>query len=104
MKGIILTDIYELDIKVERDASKLIVSGLQVGNIGYQRVKMIVEAQKGEIKEYPSLGFGVQNYLKSPTTVKQRFIAELKTELKTDNISADVLVSDNDLSNFSVII
>ena len=102
MKGILLTDSYELDVKVERDASGLIVSGLQVGNIDYQRVKMIVEAQKGEFKEFPTMGFGVQNYLKSPTTVKQRFITELQKELKTDGIDVDVVINNNDLSNFSI--
>ena len=102
MKGIILTDGYELDITVVRDASGLIVSGLQVGNIDYQRVKMIVEAQKGEFKEFPTMGFGVQNYLKSPTTVKQRFITELQKELKTDGIDVDVVINNNDLSNFSI--
>ena len=97
MKGILLTDNYELDIQVVRDANGLIVSGLQVGNIDYQRVKMIVEAQKGEFKEFPTLGFGVQNYLKSPTTVKQRFITELQKELKTDGIHAEVVVTKKNL-------
>lgn len=102
MKGILLTDSYELDIKVVRDASGLIVSGLQVGNIDHQRVKMIVEAQKGEFKEFPTLGFGVQSYLKSPTTVQQRFVTELQKELKTDDINAEVIITGNDLTNFSI--
>ncbi len=102
MKGILLTDSYELDIKVERNASGLIVSGLQVGNIDYQRVKMIVGAHKGEFKEFPTLGFGVENYLKSPVTVKQRFITELQKELKTDGIDAEVVIPGNDFNNFSI--
>lgn len=102
MNGILLTDNYELDVLVVRDSSGLITSGLKVGDITYQRTKMIVEAQKGEFKEFPTLGFGVQSYLKMPLTVKQRFITELQKELKTDNIDAEVTVTGNDLSNFSI--
>lgn len=102
MKGILVTDNNDLDIQVVRNTSGLIVSGLQIGNNDYQRVKLIVEAQKGEFKEFPTLGFGIQNYLKSPTTVKQRFITELQKELKTDGLSSTVEVQGSDFTNFSV--
>lgn len=75
---------------------------MQIDNNEYQRVKLIVEAQKGEFKEFPTLGFGIQNYLKSPMTVKQRFITELQKELKTDGLSSTVIVNGSDFSNFSV--
>jgi hypothetical protein len=102
MKGILLTDGYELDIEVLRDDIGKIVQGLKIGNIDAQRVRMIVEAQKGEFKEYPTLGFGVQTYLKSPSTIRQRFIAELNKELKTDNIKADVTLHGDGFESFSV--
>ena len=101
MNGIILDENFELVIKPVRDANGIITSCLVVGNIDYQRVRMILLAQKGEFKEYPTLGFGIDNYLKLPITVKQRFITEMTKELKSDGMNAKVTVGDT-LSEFSV--
>jgi hypothetical protein len=79
----------------------LIAQGLVVGNIDYQRCRLIIEAQKGEVKEFPTLGFGIDNYLKS-VNKRQQFITELTKELKSDGmISARVVVGD-DLTQFEV--
>lgn len=99
MKGILLNDSYELVINPVFDGG-LIVQGLTVGEINYQRVRTIIEAQKGEIKEYPTLGFGIDNYLKS-TKRRQQFINELTKELKTDGLSPKITVGE-DLSQFEI--
>ena len=102
MKGIILNENFELEVMPVRDTNGLITSGIQVGNIDYQRVKIIVIAQKGEFKEFPTLGFGIDNYLKANVQdIKQRFIAEMTKELKSDGMNAKVTVG-NKLSDFSV--
>lgn len=64
MKGIQLTD-YDLDIKVQRDRSGRIISGVQVGDILHQNQALILSIRKGELKENPSVGVGVADYLLS---------------------------------------
>lgn len=102
MNGILLDENFELAIAPVRDTNGLITAGLQVGKIDYQRVKMIILAQKGEFKEFPTLGFGIDNYLKANVQeVKQRFVNEMTKELKSDGIDAKVTVGSK-LSDFSV--
>jgi hypothetical protein len=102
MNGILLSENFELVINPVRDDNGLITQGIQIGNIDYQRVKMITMAQKGEFKEFPTLGFGIDNYLKAnEKDVRQRFIVELTKELKSDGMNAKVTVGSK-LSDFSV--
>ncbi len=95
MTGILLDDNYELRIEPVI-SNGLIVSGLVIGSTAYQRCRLIAEAQKGEIKEHPTLGFGIEKYLRSQLTMKQQFIVELQKELKSDGINtATVIVADD---------
>lgn len=103
MNGILLDDNYNLKIEPVRLANGLIASGLVVGNIDYQRCRIIIEAQKGEIKEFPTLGFGIDNYLKSVTIQKrQQFTTELTKELKSDGMTTARIVVGDDLSQFEI--
>lgn len=54
--GIQLTSDLELATNVVRDSTGLIVSGLVVGDTLYQNQYLILQAQKGEFKENPTLG------------------------------------------------
>lgn len=49
-----------------------------------QHVKHIVESQKGEYKESPFMGFGVENYLKTNTN-PLAFKRDLKIQLEYDH-------------------
>lgn len=103
MNGILTDSNYNLKIVPVRLANGLIASGLVVGNIDYQRCRMIIEAQKGEFKEFPTLGLGIDNYLKSVTSQKrQQFITELTKELKSDGITTAKITVGNDLSQFEI--
>lgn len=62
MKGIQLTD-YDLDVKVRKDSSGKIVSGLALGDILHQNQAVILTVRKGELKEFPSVGVGVADML-----------------------------------------
>jgi hypothetical protein len=88
------------------DNDNLIISNgdFVIGNADYQQRKLIILSQKGEWKEYPSLGFGIDNYLKKSVTAdeKQKFITELKSELSSDNIKDTVKIEGNDLSKFEL--
>ncbi len=87
MNGILIEDTNDLAIVPVRDGSGLIVSGLVLGNIDYQRCRLIIEAHKGEFKELPTLGFGIDSYLKAGMDKKQLFINELTKELKSDGFT-----------------
>lgn len=103
MNGILLDENGDLLVKAKRDSSGLITQGLVVGNMDYQRVKLIVEARKGEFKERPTLGFAIDRFLKTTGSKKgQQFIAELQRELKSDGISSAKIKVGNNLMKFSV--
>ena len=59
--GIQLTSNLELSIQPVRDITGLIVSGLTVGDTLYQNQYIILNAQKGEFKENPTLGVGIND-------------------------------------------
>ncbi len=100
MKGILL-DNNDLAIQPVRDANGLITSGLVLGDTAYQECSLIIESHKGEFKEYPSLGFGIDSYLKQTTKDMTRFVTDLKKELKSDNKDAKVTVN-ADFSTFQI--
>lgn len=96
MKDLLLTKDYDLQIRN---------GDFVVGNSDYQRCKLIILFQKGELKEFPSIGLGIDNYLKKPVNAheKQEFITELKSELSSDNIKKKVKIEGNDLSQFELV-
>ena len=59
--GIQLTNDMELLITPVRDRTGLIMSGLTIGDTLYQNQYMILQAQKGEFKENPTLGVGIND-------------------------------------------
>lgn len=59
--GIQLTSNCELAINVVRDSDGKIVSGLVIGDTLYQNQYLILNAQKGEFKENPTLGVGLND-------------------------------------------
>jgi hypothetical protein len=103
MIGIQLNDSFEVTIAPVRLANGLIASGVCIDNIDYQRCKLICVAQKGEFKQWPTLGFGIDNYLRSVASVnRQQFIAELLKELKSDGMTSAKVVSEDDLLTFDI--
>lgn len=104
MKGILVDENNKLQISVQRDEKGLITQGLVIGDIDYQRCRFIIIAQKGEFKQVPTLGLGIDTYLKKTITAheKQRFITELKSELSSDGIKAQIRIEGNDISKFRI--
>ena len=81
MKGIQLTD-YDLDIKVQRDRSGRIISGMQVGDILHQNQALLLSVRKGELKENPSVGVGLEDYLLSEDLTSLQ--NEIRQQLEMD--------------------
>jgi hypothetical protein len=101
MNGMLIDETGDLIIKPVRE-NGLITSGLVIGNNDYQCVRLVIEAQKGEFKEYPTLGFGIDNYLKSPDDVKQKFVNELTKELKSVGFKNAKVIPGQTLLDFEV--
>jgi hypothetical protein len=102
MNGILLDENNDLLVKPVRE-NGLISSGLVIDNNDYSCVKLIIEAQKGEFKEVPTLGLGIDNYLKSNGDIKQKFINELTKELQSVGFkSAKIVVPGETLLDFEV--
>lgn len=62
MIGIQLTD-YDVDIKVQRDSTGLIASGLVLGDILAQNQALILAMHKGDLKSDVSVGVGIDRML-----------------------------------------
>lgn len=54
-------DSGDLQVSTERDALGLIAQGLESGDTTYQNQAIILQASKGEFKEYPTLGVGISD-------------------------------------------
>jgi len=64
-----------------------------VGESDTQNVKLIVEANKGEFKQHPQLGFGAINYVKSNVSAIE-FKRDLKIQLKMDGYRPKIDISE----------
>jgi hypothetical protein len=53
----------DFEVKVVRDSKGKILQGLQVGEITKQNIALILYMQPGELKEYPTVGVGINNML-----------------------------------------
>lgn len=68
-----------------------------------QHVELLILLQKGELKELPFVGFGIEKRLKAVTD-QRRFIRELKVEIEGDGYNSAVLDISPDLSTFKITI
>lgn len=80
--GILLTDDFDLDIDVVRDADGLILSGLKIGDVTAQNQRIIILAEKGEIKEAPLLGVGLNSFLDHDEP--SELLREIRINLRED--------------------
>lgn len=93
MKGIQLID-YEPDIDVVKDGDGKIVQGLVVGDITAQNQALILRIHKGEQKENPSLGCGIEDMLLDSDPLYWR--TEIREQLEMDGQSVNSIEIGND--------
>ena len=89
MKGIQMTD-FDLDIKVVKDRSGKILSGLTIGDILHQNQAMILNLNKGELKENPSVGVGLPDLLMNQDILALR--REIQQQLEMDGQTVDAVL------------
>lgn len=92
MKDILLNEASELDIRN---------GDFVVGASEQQHVEAIFLTQKGEYKEFPLLGFGAENYLKS-TVSQVQFKRDLKIQLAYDFFGDAKIDLSNGFKNLTI--
>lgn len=92
MNGIQMID-YDLDIKVEKDASGRITSGLVVGDILHQNQALLLVFHKGDLKDDVSVGVGIDRMLLDNDRLS--WTREIREQLEMDGQKVeDVTVTD----------
>jgi len=71
------------------------------GESDEQHVELLVMLQKGELKEFPFVGFGIETKLKGIIN-KQKFIRDLKVELDNDGYTNPSIIVTEDISDFRI--
>ena len=91
------------DFKLNDDMDLEIKDGdFMTGDTDQQNIELILLSHKGSFKEYPILGVGITDYLKSPEIMSRlRLENEISNQLEYDNFFIkDVDV--NDLENIHI--
>lgn len=88
-----MTD-YDIDVKVLRDTSGKIVSGMVVGDILAQNQALILQLHKGELKEDPSVGVGISDMLLDSDL--QNWSREIREQMELDGQTVDRIILTND--------
>lgn len=84
------------DILVDENKDLMISQGdFDLGISDSQHVEHIAIAQKGEFKEFPFAGFGIENYLKTNTN-EFAFKRDFKIQLEYDGYkNANITLDEN---------
>ncbi len=85
----------DLLVAAQRDATGMIAQGLEIGTTTFQNQALILQASKGEFKEYPTLGVGISDILGDDEMTGWK--REIALQLKTDGMKVKTV--DLDLKN-----
>lgn len=97
--GILLDpDTGDLQVSSARDALGLIAQGLEVGDTTCQNQAIILQANKGEFKEYPTLGVGISGMANDHETTG--WTREISLQLEAEGMrvnDVDIDITNNKL-------
>ena len=79
----------------QRDAAGMIAQGLEIGTTTFQNQALILQASKGEFKEYPMLGVGISDILGDDDATGWK--REIALQLEADGMKVKTV--DLDLKN-----
>ena len=83
----------DLQIDPRRNDQNVYVQGLQVGEVTIQNQAAILQAMKGELKEYPTLGVGITNIANDHETTgwAREITAQLKADgMRVNDVEVDI--------------
>lgn len=86
-RGILINDNYELQVLPERSGTGKIVKGFVIGNTLYQNTALILKANKGEFKQQPTLGIGIEGVLLDDDYMDWRRKIRLQLELDEQKVN-----------------
>lgn len=84
--GIMIDDGYEIKVEPKRDATGKIVSGFVLGPTLYQNTGLILICRKGEFKEQPALGVGIEDVLLDQDYLEWRRRIRINLELDDQRV------------------
>ena len=96
MKGILLNNDSDLKIDVKLDASGKIISGSCIGETTYQNQKILILANKGDLKMNPTRGVGAIRFIEENN--QNDLAREIRTEFIADGMTVEKIKIDNDLN------
>ncbi len=75
-------------IQINATTGDLLISDgtLSIGDVREQNAQLIVISERGEFKEYPTLGVGLSKYVNS-TGKEREMLREIKVQLALDGIN-----------------
>ncbi|MEN9570900.1 MAG: hypothetical protein RL172_2131 [Bacteroidota bacterium] len=85
--GLLINDDYELKVIAERDGTGKIVTGVAIGKTTYQNTGFILAARKGEFKQLPALGVGIEDVLLDDDYLEWRRRIRLNLELDEQQVT-----------------
>jgi len=83
--GILINKEFDLAVELKKDANGLIVSGLVIGDSVYQQQTLLLIINKGEIKDRPLVGVGLNSYLLDDASTDE-IIQEVTSQLTNDGM------------------
>lgn len=84
--GILLTDDYLLEVQPVRDTTGKIISGVVIGKTTNQNTGLILICRKGEFKQEPALGVGIEDILLDQDYLEWRRRIRINLELDAQNV------------------
>jgi hypothetical protein len=95
--GIQLGSDYDLSVRVRRNAQGKITGGLSVGDVTHQNQALLLLAHKGELKEKPTVGVGINDMVNDGDV--ELWKREITSQLEADGQRVNRLeVSDSGLA------
>jgi len=91
--GIQLIGSGDLNMSVLRDENEMIISGITVGDTLYQNQYIILKAQKGDLKENPVLGVGLDDMTNDDDILSWK--KAIREEFAKDLLKVSTLTIDN---------
>lgn len=84
------------DLTLDTETGDLVFTNgdLAIGDSDEQNAQLILDAEKGEYKEYPQVGVGLRKYLKS-TGREREMRREIAVQLELDGYANASIETDN---------